>query len=326
MPRSATTTCATATASTAALARRPAGHRHPPGRRGRRHRREPREPRPVLLRERDHGHPADGASPPGRRGQVRHDRHRLLLPQVHARPVPRGRLWDGYPEETNAPYGIAKKMLLVQGQAYREQYGFDVDPPDPGQPLRARRQLRPGQLARHPGADQEVRRRARARRGLASRSGAPAAPRASSCTSTTRREGIVLAAERYDGAEPVNLGVGARDHDPRAGRADRGARPASRARSAGTRSKPDGQPRRALDTSRARDGSGSWRRRRSRRGCGGRSSGISHRGPRPAPRRKAIGLLAPSRPGSRPKVTARALRVGQRVGATGSPDGVPTRS
>ncbi|MCL5995608.1 MAG: GDP-L-fucose synthase [Chloroflexi bacterium] len=34
-------------------------------------------------------------------------------------------LWDGYPEETNAPYGLAKKMLLVQSQAYRQQYGFD---------------------------------------------------------------------------------------------------------------------------------------------------------------------------------------------------------
>src|SRR5207248_10670129 len=35
-------------------------------------------------------------------------------------------LWNGYPEETNAPYGLAKKMLLAQGQAYRQQYGFDV--------------------------------------------------------------------------------------------------------------------------------------------------------------------------------------------------------
>ena len=35
-------------------------------------------------------------------------------------------LWNGYPEETNAPYGIAKKMLLVQGQSYRQQYGFNV--------------------------------------------------------------------------------------------------------------------------------------------------------------------------------------------------------
>ena len=43
-------------------------------------------------------------------------------------PVPfnEDNLWDGYPEETNAPYGLAKKMLLVQAQAYRQQYGFDA--------------------------------------------------------------------------------------------------------------------------------------------------------------------------------------------------------
>ena len=69
-------------------------------------------------------------------------------------------LWNGYPEETNAPYGLAKKMLLVQGQAYRAQYGFDVDPPHSGQPVRSGRQLRPGLLARHPGAHQEGDRRA----------------------------------------------------------------------------------------------------------------------------------------------------------------------
>src|SRR5205085_513385 len=34
-------------------------------------------------------------------------------------------MWNGYPEETNAPYGLAKKMMLVQSQAYREQYGFN---------------------------------------------------------------------------------------------------------------------------------------------------------------------------------------------------------
>ncbi|HYX24550.1 MAG TPA: NAD-dependent epimerase/dehydratase family protein, partial [Thermoanaerobaculia bacterium] len=43
-------------------------------------------------------------------------------------PVPfrEDNLWDGYPEETNAPYGLAKKMLLVQAQAYRQQFGFDA--------------------------------------------------------------------------------------------------------------------------------------------------------------------------------------------------------
>ena len=43
-------------------------------------------------------------------------------------PVPfdENNLWDGYPEETNAPYGLAKKMMLVQAQAYRQQYGFNT--------------------------------------------------------------------------------------------------------------------------------------------------------------------------------------------------------
>jgi GDP-L-fucose synthase len=50
-------------------------------------------------------------------------------------------LWNGYPEETNAPYGLAKKMLLVQGQAYRDQYGFKVIHLLPGQ-------LRPGDVSR----------------------------------------------------------------------------------------------------------------------------------------------------------------------------------
>ncbi len=40
-------------------------------------------------------------------------------------PFKEDNLWDGYPEETNAPYGLAKKMLLVQSQAYRQQYGFN---------------------------------------------------------------------------------------------------------------------------------------------------------------------------------------------------------
>lgn len=45
-------------------------------------------------------------------------------PKYTGVPFKEERLWDGYPEETNAPYGLAKKMLLVQGQAYRQQYGF----------------------------------------------------------------------------------------------------------------------------------------------------------------------------------------------------------
>ena len=46
-------------------------------------------------------------------------------------------LWNGYPEETNAPYGVAKKAILVGAQAYREQYGLERDLPAAGEPLRA---------------------------------------------------------------------------------------------------------------------------------------------------------------------------------------------
>ena len=67
-------------------------------------------------------------------------------------------LWDGYPEETNAPYGMAKKMLLVQAQAYREQYGFNaiflvpVNLYGPGD------NFDPSTVARDPGAHPKVRR------------------------------------------------------------------------------------------------------------------------------------------------------------------------
>ena len=62
---------------------------------------------------------------PGR-AQGRDPGHDLLVPEAHPVPFREEELWSGYPEETNAPYGLAKKMLLVQGQAYRQQYGMDV--------------------------------------------------------------------------------------------------------------------------------------------------------------------------------------------------------
>ena len=116
-------------------------------------------------------------------------------------------LWDGYPEETNAPYGLAKKMLLVQGQAYRAQYGFDVihlipvnlyGPGDNFDP--ASSHVIPALIkkcidARDGGADHiEV-------------WGTGAASREFLYVDDAAN-GIVLAAERYDGEEPVNLGVG----------------------------------------------------------------------------------------------------------------------
>ena len=95
-------------------------------------------------------------------------------------------LWNGYPEETNAPYGLAKKMLLVQGQAYREQYGFNADLPAAGQPLRPGDNFDPTCSHVIPALIKkcvDARERARSvHRGLGNRIVRPA----SSCTSTTR--------------------------------------------------------------------------------------------------------------------------------------------
>ena len=74
-------------------------------------------------------------------------------PKVLPVPFQETDLWSGYPEDSNAPYGLAKKMLIVLSDAYRRQ------------PLRARRQLRSRDLARDPGDDPQVRRGERARRG-----------------------------------------------------------------------------------------------------------------------------------------------------------------
>src|SRR5258706_9013050 len=158
-------------------------------------------------------------------------------------------LWNGYPEETNAPYGLAKKMLLVQGQAYREQYGFDVihlipvnlyGPGDNFNPTSSH--VIPALIkkcvdAREAGADHiEV-------------WGTGSASREFLYVDDAA-EGIVLATERYDGAEPVNLGVG---HEITI--RDLVDLIVSLTGFKGEvrwdATKPDGQPRRALDTSRA---------------------------------------------------------------------------
>ena len=70
-------------------------------------------------------------------------------------------LWDGYPEETNGAYGSAKKMLLVQGQAYRAAVRLQRHPPADDEPLRPRRQLRARRAPRDPRADPPLRGRRR---------------------------------------------------------------------------------------------------------------------------------------------------------------------
>jgi GDP-L-fucose synthase len=163
-------------------------------------------------------------------------------------------LWDGYPEETNAPYGLAKKMLLVQGQAYREQYGMNAiylipvnlyGPGDNFNPSSSH--VIPALIkkcvdARESGASEiEVWGTGNASREFLFVDDAA--------------EGIALAAERYDGADPVNLGVG-REITIR----ELVELIARLTAFGGTirwnSSLPDGQPRRALDTVRAREAFG----------------------------------------------------------------------
>ena len=158
-------------------------------------------------------------------------------------------LWTGYPEETNAPYGLAKKMLLVQAEAYRQQYGFNSI------------NLLPVNLyGPRDNFDLESSHviPALIRKCLeAKRAGAPSV----TCWGTgspTREflyvedaaEAVVLAAERYDGGEPVNLGSGMEISTKRLAELIQAITGYE-----GTlhwdATRPDGQPRRALDTSRA---------------------------------------------------------------------------
>ncbi len=158
-------------------------------------------------------------------------------------------LWNGYPEETNAPYGIAKKMLLVQAQAYRQQYGYHAI------------YLLPVNLY-GPGDHADLQTShvipALIRKCVEARNaGAPAitlwgdgSPTREFLYVEDAAEGILLAAERYDGEAPVNLGSGMEISIKDLVGVIR--------RLTGFRgdviwdtSQPNGQPRRCLDTSRA---------------------------------------------------------------------------
>ena len=158
-------------------------------------------------------------------------------------------LWSGYPEETNAPYGLAKKMLLVQAQAYRQQYGFNAiyllpvnlygprDSFDPAKSHVIPALIRKCLDAVESGADEiEV-------------WGTGVASREFLYVEDCAR-GIVMATEHYDGAEPVNLGAG-NEITIRELVGMIAELCGFRGRISWDASKPDGQPRRCLDVSRA---------------------------------------------------------------------------
>lgn len=170
-------------------------------------------------------------------------------PKFTPLPFKEENLWDGYPEETNAPYGLAKKMLLVQAQAYRDQYGFNaiyllpvnLYGPRDNFNLQTSHVI-PALIRKYIEAqergDREV---------VVWGDGSP-----------TREflyvedaaEGILLAAERYNGREPVNLGSGneisIRDLAEMIARLT-----GFQGKLIWDTTKPNGQPRRALDISRA---------------------------------------------------------------------------
>lgn len=159
-------------------------------------------------------------------------------------------LWNGYPEETNAPYGLAKKMLLVQSQGYRQQYGFNsifllpVNLYGPGDNF-------------DPQTSHVI--PALIRKVVEAKEKGERVVEAWGSGEVTREflyvedaaEGIVLAAERYNKPEPVNLGAGF----------EISIRDLAKmicevvgfeGEISWDTSKPDGQPRRCLDTGRAK--------------------------------------------------------------------------
>lgn len=172
-------------------------------------------------------------------------------PKLVSVPFKEEDLWAGYPEETNAPYGLAKKMLLVQSQAYRQQYGFNsvvVFPvnlygPRDNFDLETSHVI-PAMIRKCISARDEG-----AREVVLWGDGTPTREflYVEDCV-----EGILLAAERYDSSEAVNLGSGVeisiRDLAELVGRICK-----YEGEFAWDTTKPNGQPRRRLDVTRARE-------------------------------------------------------------------------
>jgi GDP-L-fucose synthase len=158
-------------------------------------------------------------------------------------------LWDGYPEETNAPYGLAKKMMLVQSQAYREQYGFNSIFLLPVNLYGPRDNFDPQTSHVIPALIRKCVEAVRRGENQIVCWGSGAATReflhAEDCA-----EAILLASEKYDGTAPVNVGAGfeisIRDLAEKIA-----ALTGFKGRLVWDTAQPDGQPRRRLDTSRA---------------------------------------------------------------------------
>ena len=160
-------------------------------------------------------------------------------------------LWNGYPEETNAPYGIAKKALLVMLQAYRQQYGFNAVHLLPVNLYGPRDHfdLQNGHVI--PALIRKCMEARDAGRPHIEIWGTGAASREFLYIEDAAR-GTLLAAERYNGADPVNLGAG-QEITIRALVTLIAQLTGFHGDLKFDASKPDGQPRRCLDVSRAKE-------------------------------------------------------------------------
>jgi GDP-L-fucose synthase len=166
-------------------------------------------------------------------------------------PVPfqEAELWNGYPEETNAPYGLAKKMLLVQSQAYRQQYGFNSIFLLPVNLYGPRDNFHPDSSHVIPALIKKFIEATESNQAEVIIWG-DGSPTREFLYVEDAAEGILLAAERYNQSDPVNLGSGFEISIKDL--AECIARLCGfSGRLVFDTSKPNGQPRRSLDISRA---------------------------------------------------------------------------
>ena len=128
-------------------------------------------------------------------------------PKITPLPFAEDNLWNGYPEETNAPYGLAKKMLLVQSQAYRQQYGFNSIFLLPVNLYGPRDNFRPESSHVIPALIKKCV-EARDNNAPSIEVWGDGSPTREFLYVEDAAEGILLATEKYDKSEPVNLGSG----------------------------------------------------------------------------------------------------------------------
>ena len=160
-------------------------------------------------------------------------------------------LWNGYPEETNAPYELAKKMLLVQSQAYRKQYGFNSIYLLPVNLYGPRDNFNPKSSHVIPALIHKCY-EAKLNHTTEVVIWGDGSPTREFIYAGDAAEGIVMATEKYDGPEPVNIGSGMEISIKDL--AELIARLIGyEGKLVYDTGKPNGQPRRALDVSRARE-------------------------------------------------------------------------